>query len=119
MNLILNKPNYCNNDDRICVQLLLAEILRDGRTVSIHDGEEWALNGSSDLHNILDGLASTGEDLIEVADKLNHVLGKFYLIYCNGSEGDPMICLTDYTANTFCENIVLKVEDRLSEVAIA
>jgi hypothetical protein len=30
-----------------------------------------------------------------------------------------MICLTDYTANAFCENIVLKVEDRLSEVAIA
>tara|TARA_R110002167_G_scaffold17065_5_gene65840 strand:- start:13402 stop:13761 length:360 start_codon:yes stop_codon:yes gene_type:complete len=119
MNLILNKPEYCNNDDRICVQLLLAEILRRGYNVSVYDGEDWPLNCSSNLHEILDNLATSGEDMIEVRDKDYERVGKFYMIYCNGSEGDPLICLSDYSANGICEDIYTDIETILSEVVTA
>jgi hypothetical protein len=114
MELILNQPRYCNNDDRICVQLLLDELCRWGRVISVHDGEEWVLEKCCDPHIVLNCLSHTGEDTIDVFDRIGHHLGQFWLIYNNGSEGDPIICITDYTANDFCEKVYRSVEETLN-----
>tara|TARA_A200000159_G_scaffold66912_2_gene61930 strand:- start:12894 stop:13265 length:372 start_codon:yes stop_codon:yes gene_type:complete len=113
MEFKFNLPRYCNNDDRLCVQLLLDELCRWGRVISVHDGEEWMLKKCSDPDLVLDTLSHTGEDTIDVFDRLGHHLGQFWLIYNNGSEGDPMICITDYTANKFCETVVNHIQLRL------
>ena len=110
MNLILNKPEYCNNDDRICVQLLLNELLVNDRSISVHDGEELVLSGARDLALILEELSQTGEDIIIAHDAGGRELGNFHLIYGNGSEDDPIICISDHTANTFCELVVSTIE---------
>tara|TARA_R110001632_G_scaffold203272_1_gene326525 strand:- start:483 stop:842 length:360 start_codon:yes stop_codon:yes gene_type:complete len=110
MNLILNKPKYCNNDDRICVQLLLNELLVNDRSISVHDGEELVLESTRDLALILEELSQTGEDIIIAHDAGGRELGSFHLIWCNGSEDDPIICISCHTANTFCDLVFNTIE---------
>ena len=42
-------------------------------------------------------------------------VGWVYLIYCNGSEGGYMFCMSDMSANPICEAIDKKVQRILEE----
>ena len=116
MNLITNLPEHCNMDDRVAAQCLINELLAADCTITINDGEEDCLEQSSDLTEILEAMSSTGEDVVIPFDKDGNDLGWFHLIYANGSEGNPMILISDLVANSFCESIYSKVAAQL-EVA--
>jgi len=116
MNFNPKLPEYCNMDDRVAVQCLIKELLAADCTVTINDGEEDCLEQSSDFTEILEAMSSSGEDVVIAFDKEGNDLGWFYLIYDNGSKGNPMICISDLVANQFCESIYNKVGAQL-EVA--
>jgi len=96
---------YTNTDDRKCVHALLQAVLTDGNTVSVFDGEEWAVKRSTSIRAIKNELAAAEEDYIHVRNSDGEKLGWFWLIYNNGSEGEPMVCITDYVANDYCDRI--------------
>jgi len=106
-------PEHCNMDDRVAAQCLINELLAAECTITINDGEEDCLEKSSNLNAILEAMSSTGEDILTPFDKDGKDLGWFYLIYANGSEGDPMILISDLSANPFCEEIYNKVNAQL------
>ena len=89
---------YVPEHERPVITALLKALLDAGKTVTINDGEEDIVT-SDKLTELRPELGGTGED---------YITGEgftFYLIYNNGSEGDPMIVICDYSANEFCDNI--------------
>lgn len=100
---------YTTADDRRCARRLIDAILETGATISVNDGEEWTLKRSSKAQEVKDHLATSGEDWLRI-DLNGERMGSFYLIWDNGSEGDPMILIADYTDNDFMESIYRKVE---------
>ncbi len=107
-------PEYCNIADRLAAQCLISELLAAECTVTINDGEDDCLEKSADYTEILQAMSSSGEDVVVPFDKDGNRMGWFYLIYDNGSEHNPMILISDYTANSFCELIWNKVDEQLS-----
>jgi|TARA_R110000787_G_scaffold67640_1_gene151521 hypothetical protein len=115
MNFIPNLPEHCNMDDRVAAQCLIQELLAAECTITINDGEEDCLEKSRDLKEILEAMSSSGEDTVIPFDKDGNGLGWFYLIYANGSEDEPMILISDLSANPFCEGIYNKVDAQLGD----
>lgn len=109
-------PEYCNMADRVAVQILIDELLSRNCSVSVNDGEETCLYLSNDYVEILEHLTSTGEDFVEASAPDGLPLGWFYLIYDNGSEGSPMVVISDHLDTKFCGSVYQAVERRL-EVA--
>ncbi len=110
-----NYPEYCNIYDRMFCHVLIREILDAGYSVTVNDGEDDCLVESKDFAEILESMSQSGEDVIIPCDSAGEGVGWFYLIYCNGSEGDPMICMSDMSANPICEAIDNKVQRILEE----
>tara|TARA_B100000780_G_scaffold17301_1_gene11279 strand:- start:37 stop:381 length:345 start_codon:yes stop_codon:yes gene_type:complete len=103
-------PEHCNMDDRVCVNILVDEILSRGKAIRVFDGEEWVLDLCTDKTKILESLSHAGEDTIDTDE------GGFYVIYNNGSEGEPMILISDYTDSVFNRQVYRAVEKKI-EVA--
>ena len=95
--------------DRVAAQSLVMEILNNNGCVTVNDGEEDVVEKSCRFISILDAMASTDEDLITVYDETGKERGYFCLIYNNGSEFDPMVLISDYSANDYCEYIYNRV----------
>ena len=89
---------YLPTHERPVVSALLQAILATGNQITINDGEEDLIT-SSKLTELRPELAGTGEDYITFKG------GCFHLIYNNGSEGDPMIVISDYSYNAVCDEI--------------
>lgn len=104
---------YTNADDKVCVHNLLKLALANGNKVSVHDGEEWALKNSNSITEIKAALASTGNDALKIKDSDGKQLAVFWLIYNNGSEGDPLVCISDYTDNEFSNAVYNALRARL------
>jgi hypothetical protein len=60
---------------------------------------------STSINEIRGALGAAEEDQLLIRDGAGTEIGWFYLIYNNGSEGDPMVVIADCTANEFCEQI--------------
>ena len=103
-------PEHCNMDDRVCVNILVDELLSRGKAIRVFDGEEWVLDPCTDKTTILESLSHAGDDTIDTDE------GGFYLIYNNGSEGEPMILISDYTDSVFNRQVYRAVEKKI-EVA--
>lgn len=110
-----NYPEHCNIYDRMFCHTLIREILDAGYSVTVNDGEDDCLVESKDFAEILEAMSQSGEDVIIPCDSAGEGVGWFYLIYCNGSEGEPMICMSDMSANPICEAIDNKVQRILEE----
>ena len=110
-----NYPEYCNIYDRMFCHTLIREILDAGYSVTVNDGEDDCLVESKDFAEILEAMSQTGEDVIIPCDSAGEGVGWFYLIYCNGSEGGYMFCMSDMSANPICEAIDKKVQRILEE----
>ena len=109
-----NYPEHCNIYDRMLCHTLITEILSAGYSVTVYDGEDDCLVESKDFAEILEAMSQSGEDVIYLSDG-RFLVGWFHLIYCNGSEGEPMICMSDMSANPICEAIDNKVQRILEE----
>ena len=112
-------PLHCNHNDRKVARHLIRELCFEGYYIELFDGEEDVIinqtKKSNSVNDILDEMSSTGEDVIKAFDKKGKQLGWFHLIYHNGSDDDAMVCISDYVANAFCENIYQQVERRVNK----
>ncbi len=89
---------YLPINERPVVTALLTALIAAGKAITINDGEENVVT-SDKITELRPELASTGEDYIVFEG------GYFWLIYNNGSEDEPMIVISDYSDNEFCDGI--------------
>lgn len=104
-------PEYAAPCERPVIQKLVDLCLWDSGKVSIWDGEELAVHGCSDKLHILKNLAQTDMDQLEAYDKDGNCRGWFLLIYNNGSEQEPMVVISDFSSNEWCDNVYHKLEE--------
>ena len=109
--------------DRACVAQLVLEILAPQElmrlAITVNDGEEDILHKSTDMASVLESMAATEEDYLIVHEQWSdgtwQRLGGFWLIYANGSEHDPMVCISDYFWSDQGESIINNIYDRVSD----
>lgn len=65
--------------------LLVSAALGRGYTMSVHDGEEWALRHSSDADEVLNALATTDADTLAFRLDGAHV-GSVWIVWGNGCD---------------------------------
>lgn len=109
-------PKHANSDDRKCAKALVEAILDKGYAISIFDGEDIALKARRNQTSldVRKEMGHTGEDSLRVWDiEKKEIVAWFFLIYCNGSEGEPLILICDYSANEIAEDIYRETERRL------
>jgi len=110
-------PNHAIPVERPVCAALIQEILDLdlGFEVWISDGEDTVYKGTNKLEALKE-MAGTGEDTISLVKRVegeNPVrYGWFYLIYNNGSDNEPMIVISDYSANERCETIWKKLDKK-------
>lgn len=77
---------------------IVEKALAQGWTVSVFDGEEWALKISSSKDAIMGALASTGEDRLRLRDAGGENMGSIYLVWGNGEDlvSDHCLSLSDF-----------------------
>jgi hypothetical protein len=96
---------YVPKHERPVLSALINASLEGGNLLSVHDGEEYVVKRSTDKALIRSQLGHTGEDSIVVRDADGEYIGQWSLIYNNGSDGDPVIVICDYTCNEWMDNI--------------
>ena len=88
--------------DKQAAEALVAEILKRGYSVSVHDGDEgWAIAKSTDAAAILAEMGEMDSDYLRVRDASGKLVGAFSLIYGNDS-GET---IADHSDNSECESI--------------
>lgn len=91
---------------------LIDAILAKGAMISVNDGEEWTVKGSTDKGEIIRALFTTDGDTIRARDAEKNKLGDFYLIY--GNSGEEVI--GDYSDNDFCNAIWKEISPTLEKL---
>jgi VCBS repeat-containing protein len=90
--------------ERRAARRLVMEALEDGRTVSVSDGWEYVVKRSRNIRQILDALATTGEDVLRIRAADGSHLGVIVLVWGNDPDGDELV--QDYSASlTWVEGI--------------
>lgn len=80
-------------EGRICSRLV-KHALASGYTVSVHDGEEWAVICSTSYNEIMADIFTTDMNTIRIRDKDKQVVGNVTLVF--GNDGyDVMADWTD------------------------
>lgn len=110
-NLTWSMDNYPPKWERPVLLALVKAILRRGYPISIWMEDEPIIERSTDLAEIIKNLAAGDGDAI-IMDE-GQGIGWFELIYNNGSEHEPMIVISDYSANDVCEEIMREVEQEV------
>ncbi len=108
----MSYSQYVPKHERPVISMLIKLCLENGNTISVHDSEEFVVKRSRKINEIRTALGSSGEDQLIVRNSNGERIGWWWLIYNNGSDGDPMIVICDYTANEFCEEIWGKLHDK-------
>jgi hypothetical protein len=100
--MALSHP-YMNRTAAPIVESLLDSALASGCTVSVFDGEAWAIKISTDKGEIFENLAQTESgDTLRLRDKATRaVLGSIWLIYENGVD-----VISDHTDSPEIRDIV-------------
>lgn len=101
----MSYSEYVPKHERPVISALITAALVDGNTISVFDSEEYVVKRSTSINAIRSELGGSGEDQLVIRNLAGEQIGWFWLIYDNGSEGDPVIVIADYTANDFCDNI--------------
>jgi hypothetical protein len=101
--------NYPPTWERPVLLALVKAVLKRGHSVSIWMDDEPIIEGSVDLEEIIKSLAAGDQDELLIGDDL----GWFSLIYNNGSEDEPMVVISDYSANELCEDIYREAEQEV------
>lgn len=87
---------------RTARKLVKAALARE-LSVSVNDGEETTVRRSRKYSEIVDALATTGEDYIVVYAPTGDRVGSFYLVYGNDDDGSELIA--DHTDNMICDSM--------------
>ena len=112
-NLTWSMDNYPPKWERPVLLALVKAILKRGHTISIYLEDEPMIEHSSDLADVIKNLAAGDADVLSFGTEGGDETGWFSLIYNNGSEHEPMIVISDYSANDVCDEIVREVEQEV------
>lgn len=93
--------DYTTVGERRTATRLVAAALAAGYTVSVYDGEEYTVKRSRKSKEILEALATTGEDALVIRDSAGERLGVLSLIWGNNPSGDELI--SDHSDNDAME----------------
>jgi hypothetical protein len=107
---MINEPQGATAAERPVLNALVNLALADtGNSVSVSiAGEyEYEVQNSRDPQEILSNMALGDEDEFQLA--------WFYLIYNNGSDYDPMVVISDYSANDYAEGIWNTLNENFGE----
>lgn len=113
-----NEPQGATPVERPVLNALVNLALADtGNSVSVSiAGEyEYEVQNSRDPQEILSNMALGDEDEFLIKDSNNSQLAWFLLIYNNGSDYDPMIVISDYSANDYAEGIWNTLNENFGE----
>lgn len=113
-----NEPKGATAAERPVLQALIVLALADtgnSVSVSIAGEHEYEVKNSRDAAEILSNMALGDADEFFIKDKDNNQLAWFLLIYNNGSEDDPMIVISDYSANDYAEGIWNTLNENFGE----
>lgn len=94
---------YLTTGEAKIARRLISEIMAEGYSVSVYDGEETTLKRSRKFSQILAAMGTTGSDVILARDKAGECVARFLLVYGNADDGSELIA--DYSANDIAENI--------------
>lgn len=113
-----NEPQGATPVERPVLNALVNLALADtGNSVSVSiAGEyEYEVKNSRDPQEILSNMALGDEDEFLIKDSNNSQLAWFLLIYNNGSDYDPMVVISDYSANDYAEGIWNTLNENFGE----
>lgn len=110
----MSYSKYVPQNERPVISSLITRCLKNGNTISVFDSEEFVLKRSTKINEIRTALGGAGEDQLLIRDSDGNRVGMFWLIYNNGSDGDPMIVIADYSGNDFCDEIWNKLNEKYS-----
>ena len=77
---------YATPAERRIVRKMIKDALAKGWTISVFDGEEWALKRSRKEHDVLEALCSTDSDTLKFRDKLARPIGNVMLVWGNDED---------------------------------
>ena len=107
-------PRHAHPVERDIAHGLVNRVLLDGNTISVHDGEAFAIKRSSNAVAILSAMASTDSDSLFIRDPNGDRIGSVYLVYGN----EPENLIADYSWATYSnysgENYMMALCDTLS-----
>jgi hypothetical protein len=96
----MSKSDHEKIEQPICKRLV-TKALEAGFTVSVYDGEEWALKRSTNKAEIVAAMFSTDCDTLRFRAADGTVIGSVALIYGNGAE-----VISDYSDKPVIEQLV-------------
>lgn len=96
-----------NIEQRIAVEKqIVSRIVKDALalncTVSVYDGEEWALKRSTKYTEVMGAIMSTDMDTLRFRNQDGDIVGSVFLVY--GNDGYDVI--NDYSANAETEALL-------------
>jgi hypothetical protein len=77
---------YADTNERRIATAIVTDALAAGFTVSVHDGEEWALLKGNNKTLILLAMGSTDSDTLRLRDADDNIVGSITLIWGNGED---------------------------------
>lgn len=85
---------------------LLRFVLSKGLSVSVWEGEGWAIKRSTSLPDLLDAIASTGEDTLSLfpAGEKTSRIGVIYLVWGNADDGSELVA--DHSDNEAINSLI-------------
>lgn len=94
---------------------LVKDALAAGYSISVHEGEDWAIRSSTDKDAIMRSMCSTGEDRLYFHGSNGKSVGWVWFIWNNGSVEEVF---TDYVANPIIERLVAGAEKLAAELSV-
>ena len=112
-NLTWSMDNYPPKWERPVLLALVKAILKRGYWITVDMEGEYMVERTTSLEDVIKNLAAGDEDVLVFGTENDDQLGWLSLIYNNGSEHEPMIVISDYSANDVCEEIMREVEQEV------
>lgn len=108
--------DYLADHEREVITAILEDCLAAGHVLSVDDGEELAVEKSSDQAAILAEMCQTGEDSLIIHTADGRRIGHVFLVYGN----EPGVVICDYADNAEIRALLERAEaigERLNEAA--
>lgn len=113
-NLTWSMDNYPPMWERPVLLALVKAILKRGYWITVDMEGEYMVERTTSLEDVIKNLAAGDEDVLVFGTENDDQLGWLSLIYNNGSEHEPMVVISDYSASDVCDEIVREVEQEVA-----
>lgn len=100
------KAKYPGAADRIIgerrvIRKLVAEALKRGLNVSVHNGEDWEVKYATNEQAVMDCIMSTDQDTIRLCDDKMMIMASFWIVYGNS----PAEVIADHSTNALAHGL--------------